>query len=632
MNLQDYRAVAVESTKVVAAPDSSQEIAAQLARLLETTAFSRSPSLGRLLSYLVEQALAGNGDGVKEYQLGVDVFDRGEDFDPRIDNIVRVQARNLRVRLDEYFENPAPADTYRFVLPKGAYVLKVEPIAAPAPIPLRETQSRLGVTLGASALGILLAIWLGVFWMKSRGTGTLSGGKSTLMVAPFANLSADANNDYFASGLTEELTDALSELPGLRVVARTASARWKDQDLNLGALRELGITQVVQGSIRKQENQVRISVRLIDAATGTHLWSHDYDAQVRDAILTEQEIANAIASTLKLKLSPASTQVAKAVNPDAYELYLKGRYEWHRIEAGSAANGIRYLERAIEIDPGFAPAYVALAGCYGTQGVYYAIPPTEGYAKIGMLSRKALQIDDSDAEAHTFLGGVYAWNDWNWTRAELEYRAAAQLAPQSVIAHQYFASFLGALGRQPEAEAEMQEAMRLDPLDSLLQWGEAQLKHWRGENREAEAALQKLELTEPDFGLTAQLLAQVEWSLGKLPEAEAALRKRLAKHPTDPLPLGELGYTLAKLNRVPEAMAVLRQLEEAAGDHAFPTHAIAMVQIGLGNQEKAIDALSKALDRRAVRAPWLKTEPIYASLRGHPRYEELLRRVNLGSR
>jgi TolB-like protein len=615
---------------------SPEQIQEQLARILSTSAFSRSPSLVRFLKYLVERALAGEQESPKEYRLGLDVFDRSEDFDPKDDTIVRVQARNLRTRLDEYYNQASPSDTVRFVLPKGVYAIHFEaieaPVATPVEIPVAPAR-RVPIHVPVRAISmaaIAVAIAIGLFAFVTRHSGGTHNPSPTLLVVPFANLSSDPDSEYFAGGLTEELIGALANLPGLRVMARSASLRFKDKPIDFADLRELGVSNVVEGSIRKTDKKVRISVRLIDLQNGSSLWSRDYDREIQDAITTEQEIANAVASTLRLQLT-ASVQPAspKVPNPDAYELYLKGLYYWRQIDPASAVKGIAYLERSIAIDPTFAPAYVALAGCYGSQIIYYAIPHPEGYAKVRELTLKALQIDDSLAEAHTLLAGTYAWNDWNWNRAELEYRGGAKLAPQSMIAHQYYASFLGSLGRQREAEAEMQIALRVDPLDSLLLWGEAQLMHWRGENREAETLLQKISNQDPAFGLTVRLQAEVYWAMGKYREAEAVLRGRLAKDPMDPLAQGELGYTLAKSGRTKESREILQQLRERAGKSAVPEQALAFVYLGLGEDDQAIDQLWKACESRMIRASLLKVSPVYAPLKSNARFVELLRHVNL---
>jgi adenylate cyclase len=610
------------------------DVSSQLSRILDTPVFRRSPSLGRFLRYLVERRLAGEYDSVKEHRLALEVFDRRDDFDPRNDTIVRVQARNLRARLDDYYENSDAADTVRFVLPKGAYSVQFEPIATvqPAAIPEpaalpRAPRSRRKIAIAAVA--VLSAAAIGAFFAL-RHFSTNAPGGTTLVVAPFANLSADQDNEYFAGGLTEELTDALANLPGLRVVARTSSLRWTGREIDLVNLRKLGIDNVVEGSVRKEGPSVRISVRLIDASNARQLWSHEYDREIQDSILTEQEIARAVATTLKLKLEPGTAPLAiRPPAPEAYDLYLKGLYSWHQYDPASAAKGIAYLEKSLSIDGSFAPAYIALAGCYGTQLIYYRLPSAVAYAQMREVLITALQLDENAAEAHTLLGGVYAWNDWNWKRAEFEYREAVRLAPQSVIAHQYYASFLGALGRKSEAEPQMRQAMRLDPLDTLVQWGEAQLMFWRGENRAAEAALNAIAKQDPDFGLTAQLLAEVEWSLGKDKEAEAVLRAHLARRPDDPLPLGELGYALAKSGRTREARDILKQLQEDAPGSVIPRQALAFVYLGLGENDQAIEELWKAADLRTIRVPWLNVEPVYAPLRRHARWADLLRHVNL---
>lgn len=595
---------------------SSEQIEAQLARILATDVFRRSSSLSRFLKYLVDRAIAGHTEGVKEFQLGVEVFDRGEDFDPRMDTIVRVQARNLRARLEEYYSGGSPDDTVRFVLPKGAYAVQVEPLhaetAPPAPAPKR-------LALWPVAMAVVVAIAaIGSLWIFRRQPAVPAN--PSLLVAPLTNLSSDPDNEYFAGGLTEELIDALSHLPGLRVLARSASLRFKDANL-----RDTGVTHVIEGGVRKTGGKVRISIRLIETRKGETIWSHEYDRDVQDAIATEQEIARAVAAALKLQL--ASTRPPKVADPDAYENYLKGLYYWHQTDAASAAKGIAYLERSISIDPSFAPAYVALAGCYGSQAIFSAISFADAYAKTRELALKALQIDDSIADAHTLLAGTYAWNDWNWNRAELEYRGGAQLGPQNVIAHQYYASFLGSLGRQKEAEAQMQIALALDPLDSLLLWGEAQLMYWRADYRAAEALLSKIQAQDPAFGLTIRLLAEVDWALGKDPEQ--ALRGWLRTHPSDPIPLGQLGFTLAKSGRAAEARQILAQLREIERRSVVPGHAIAFVYQGLGENDHAIDELWKACENRTLRASWLKVDPAYRPLRSGPRFAELLRHIHL---
>ncbi len=618
---------------------SAEQVEAQLDRILSTDGFRRSPSLSRLLKYLVAQSLAGN-DRIKEYQLGVDVFDRNQDFDPKDDTIVRVQMRNLRARLDEYAADPLSVDRVRFVVPKGAYVLRFEPVENDS----NASSAREGLVGGERAelqansptrprrrlliAAAILVAFAGVLvWLTWRNRSPAN--PPSIVVIPFVNLSADPDSEYFSAGLTEELIDALAHVRGLRVLARTASMRLKDKDTDLARLRDSGVGSVVEGSVRKSGNRVRIAVRLIEAATGKHLWSHEYDTEVQDAIATEQVIAASVAGTLRLQLAGGtSPAAARTPNPEAYELYLKGLYNWHQIDPASAMKGIDFLERSIAIDDQFAPAYVALAGCYGVQAILHAIPPANAFAKVRENAQKALALDDSLAEAHTLLAGMYAWEDWNWGRAELEYRKSAQLGAQNMIAHQYYASFLGSLGKAAEAEAQMQEALKLDQFDSLLQWGEAQLMYWRGESKAAETLLKKIARQDPDFALTERLLAEIEWTLGNDAEAEAAVRRRLGRHPSDAVAIGQLGYALAKAGKRQEARGILDQLQ-ALPPKEVPPQAHAFVYQGLGDYDQAIEELWKACDARAIRPTWLRESAFYQPLRKRPRFRELMRHVNL---
>ncbi len=608
-------------------PQLRETVLAELEALRASAEFARSPQAFRLLAYLVRQCLDGNAESIKESVVGVEVFGRETGYDSRADPIVRTEARRLRQKLEGYYARSG-ARPVRISVPTGTYVpsfdRRQQPVAIVAePAPGTSSHRRFGI-----GFALIAAVGLLVFFMMRRPS--VQASTSTLLVAPFTNLSSDKDSEYFAGGLTEELIDALSNIPGLRVVARMSSRRWSDKDLDFGSLLQRGVNNVVEGSVRREGNRVRISVRLVNATNGSQLWSHEYDREIQDSIVTEQEIARAVAATLKLRLvaSPRKAS-AKPLDPEAYDAYLNAYYNWRLYDAASAAKGIAYLERSIAIDPSFAPAYVALAGCYGTQVIYFRIPAAEGYAKLREASLKALALDDTLGEAHTLLAGSYAWNDWDWSRAEIEYRRAVQLEPQSVIARQYYASFLGALGRQTEAEEQMREAIRLDPLDSLLQWGEAQLMYWRGDSLLAEALLNKIARQDPQFGLTAKLFAEVEWSLGKYPEALNTLRTHLVAHPSDPMPLGDLGYALAKAGRTKEAYDILKQLEEQGLQSVVPQQAVAQVYIGLGENNKAIDGLWKAADARTLRVPWLRVDPVYAPLRKNIRWPELMRHVNL---
>lgn len=605
-------------------------VLAELEIIETSTEFGRSPQAFRLLAYVVRQCLDGNTESIKESVIGVEVFGRDTGYDSRADPIVRTEARRLRHKLDTYYAR-AGTRPVRITVPTGTYIPTfdrrppvVEFSVEPAPDPHKRRP------VAAATILLVVAVLGAIAYFVARRPSRMATANTTLLVAPFANFSEDKDAEYFAGGLTEELIDALSNVPGLRVVARVSSPRWTDKDLDIQNLRQLGINNVVEGSVRKEGKRARISVRLVDARNGSELWAHEYDRDIQDSIVTEQDIASAVASTLKLRLvaNPRTTS-GKALIPDAYDAYLNGRYNWRQYDAASAAKGIAYLQRSLTIDPSFAPAYVALAGCYGTEVIYSRIPPSEGYVKVREMSLKALALDESLAEAHTLLAGTYAWNDWDWSRAEQEYRRALQLEPQSVIAHQYYASFLGVLGRKTEAEAQMREAIRLDPLDNLVQWGEAQLMHWRGENRQAEALLHKIASTDPQFGMTTQLLAEVEWALGKNTEAREVLEAYLAKHPADALQLGELGYTLAKTGRTKEATDILRRLEDESRQSVVPRQALAIIYLGLGENDQAIHELWNAADARTLRAPSLRVEPIYAGLQKNPQWADLLRHVHL---
>ncbi|MBI3696829.1 MAG: hypothetical protein HY238_18580 [Acidobacteria bacterium] len=337
-----------------------QEIQAQLSKILASPVFAGSDRMSRFLRFTVERALRGEGDRLKEYLLGVEVFDRRSSYDPRIDPIVRVEARRLRSKLEKYYETEGRGDPVRIDFPKGGYspVLRERDRAAPAPE------------------------------------------RRTIAVLPFANLSSDPENEYFSDGLTEELIQALTKVEGLRVVAWSSAFQFKGKARDIRQVgRQLSVDTVLEGSVRRADDRLRITAQLVDVSDGRYLWSQIYEREMKDVFAIQDEISRAIADTPRIKLTGALVK-PYTVNLEAYNLYLRGRFNWNKRTEEGLRKAIEYFEQALAGDAQYAPAYCGLADCYSMLGQYGLSPPREVMPQAKAAATRALDIDEALAEAH----------------------------------------------------------------------------------------------------------------------------------------------------------------------------------------------------------------------------------------
>ena len=601
-----------------------------LEKVLSSPGFARSWSISRLLRFLVSQALDGAAAPVKEYTLGVEVFERGADFDPNADNIVRVQARNLRTRLQEYYAVEGSNDPIRIEFPKGSYQVQFQSVtsapAAPAEIPERPFQWWIA---GATIIVILVAAGI-VLWRLRTASSDKSSEPHVVVVLPFTNLDRTPDNDYFSDGLAEELINSLAKIEGLGVIARSSAFRFRGAEREVKQIaQELKATDFVEGSVRKRGAQIRVAVHLVDVATGQTIWSGQYDRDLNDAVRTEEEIAYGVAATLKLRLSPGRAKSHNATNQEAYDLYLKGRYYWNKIDPADSGKAIALFEEAIRTDPSFAPPYVGLAAAYGTQTVLNLVPPRENWPRTKAMLIRALELDETNAEAHTLSGGVAAWYEWDYERSETEYRRGVELGPGSVIAHQYFASMLGAMGRAREADEEMDKALRLDPLNNFAKWAKAQLLYWKGDMAGAKSILAELYRRNPELPYVSDWLGVVHSLSGEHSQAIRVLEEASKRFPGNPNLYGPLGYVYGKAGQPEKVRAVLANLEVMGRSRYVAATNQSYVYLGLGDHKMALQYLAQACEERAIRPPWILVDPRFRDLRNEPGFDKLIAHVNL---
>ncbi|MEO8089052.1 MAG: protein kinase [Gemmatimonadales bacterium] len=454
-----------------------------------------------------------------------------------------------------------------------------------------------------------------------------------IAVLPFVNSSADPENEYFSDGITDELITALTKVEGLRVASRTSVFALKNtrEDVReLGA--RLDVSAVLEGTVRRAGNRLRITVQLADVTDGRTLWSERYDREMADVFAIQDEIAGTIVRTLRTTLLGElgdPTPVRYTANVRAYSLYLKGRFWWNRRSQAAIKEGIGFFEQAIEEDPGYALAYSGLADSYALDLDYRGAPVVEGMERAKAEARKAIALDETLAEAHTSLAWVTFIYDWDWVGAEREFNRAIELNPRYSTGRQWHSWFLVAMGRFDEALAEGRAAIELDPLSVSIRrsmgWLQYYARHFDGALDNLRRAL----AMNPTSEETHRLLGLVYAQQGLYDEAAASFREAVANSETDLLSYAGLGQVAALRGQTDAARAVLRELEERQRVRYVSPVAPAMIQLALGDVDASFDLLGKAYEDRRGWLAYLRIEPMFDPLRSDPRFTRLLQRMRL---
>jgi serine/threonine-protein kinase len=455
----------------------------------------------------------------------------------------------------------------------------------------------------------------------------------SIAVLPFANLSADKENEYFSDGLAEDIIDALTKLPGLRVIARTSAFAFRGKDVDVREIgAKLDVGHILEGSVRKAGNRIRVTAQLIKVADQSHLWSERYDREMTDVFAIQDDISRAIVDNLRVRLVAGRPLVKRHTeNVEAYNLLLRGRHCALRMTRESLAKGKEYLDQAIALDANYALAYADRANCYFASAFWGFMVPKEALPKAKSAALAALKLDDSLAEAHSIWGVVSGTSDFDWAGAERECRRAVQLNPASPIVHYDYGFFcLRPMGRLEEALAELRLAVELDPLSALYNTLVAYVNYARGEYDVAIGQFRLAMDLDPGWHMPHWLLATVYQHLGRFKEAIAPAQKacELSGRMAQTVGILALAYGLA--GRQGEARALLEELTTQRCTTYVPPWAIAVAYRGLGEVGQALDWLEKGVEERdLLLVTGLKCDPRYISLHGHPRYQALLRKMNL---
>jgi TolB-like protein/DNA-binding winged helix-turn-helix (wHTH) protein/Tfp pilus assembly protein PilF len=541
------------------------------------------------------------------------------------------------------FIETLPRHGYRFIAPVEGEAMQELPLPTTGTEAMQESPLRRHwVVAAAGALVVAVVAVLFALNVAGLRVRVLRAGRAvsepplqiqSLAVLPFENLSHDPEQEYFADGMTEELITNLGKISALRVISRTSVMQYKRTRKPLPQIaRELNVDAIVEGTVQRSENRMRITANLLHAPTDRHLWAERYERDLHDVLALQGEVARAIAAEIQIKVTP-NEQLriggSRQVNPEAYEAYLRGRYQWNMRTEESLEKATEYFQRAIDKDPRYAPAYAGLADCYSIFGDNGFRRPREVFPQARTAAMRALEIDPTLAEAHTSLGSVMKAYEWDWAGAEREFRRAIELNPNYSTARQFHGELLESVGRYEEAVAELKRACQLDPFAPRVYGILAWILYLARRYDEGMEEIQKGLEVDPDHAIFFYVRGQIYLQKGMHEQALADSRKAEGLLPGPYYPrLGLLrGY--AVLGRKREALKGVDELKEISKHRYVMPTSLALVYSDLGDKQQAFGWLEKAYEERD---PWLgltlRSEPGFDRLRSDPRFQDLLRRMN----
>jgi serine/threonine-protein kinase len=455
----------------------------------------------------------------------------------------------------------------------------------------------------------------------------------TIAVLPFVNTNTDSETQYLSDGVTDELINALAKVEGLQVVSRTSVFALKDRQEDVRSIGSmLGVSTVLEGTVQQAGNRLRITARLTNTSDGRTIWSEKYDREMRDVFAIQDEISRTIVNTLRGTLFVSLGDAAPARysrNVKAYNLYLKGRFHWNQRSREGIAEGIRHFKQAIAEDPAYALAYSGLADSYALQTDYRGIPTAEGMEQAKSESRRALELDESLAEAHTSLGWVTFIYDWDWAVAGREFVRAIELNPGYATAHQWYAWLLMALGRRDEALSEGRAALESDPVSVSVRRSMGWLNHYAGHANAAVQHLKRAVEMDPTASENHRVLGIAYAQAGMYDDAKASFDEAIVLSPKSAYAVAGLGHLYALRGQNREAARTLAELHaRALTDYVSPV-AFVTIHTALGNIDDALTWLQKAHEERRGWLAYLNVEPLLNPLRDDMRFKRLLRAMQL---
>jgi TolB-like protein/Flp pilus assembly protein TadD len=620
-----------------------------LKKVLASHAFVGSKRTQDFLRLIVEHALRGETDSLRERMIGVEMFGRPIDYDTGSDSVVRVKATEVRKRLAQFYLEANEPQEIRIELHSGSYIPRFvfsQPVV-PQPGKMlppnleqpdnasengegrfsarngrRPARLAAGVVLGLALLA--LASYAGFQWWSSNyGTGRPI---RSIAILPLENLSGDSSQEYFADGMTEELINDLGQVSTLRVISLTSSMSYKGTKKKLPEIaHELSVDGIVEGGVEHDGNQVRISAQLIDARTDRPIWAHTYVRNMTNVLAQQGEVAQAIADEISTKVTPqqqARLARQRPFDPAAQDLYLHGMVQ---LNADNCRGAIDYLNKALAISPGYAPSHAALAACYGRLGESGQMAYQEAFSRQKAEAYKAIGLDDSLPEGHAELANAEMTLDWDWAAAATQLHRALELNPNSAPLHERYAFYLVRTGQLREALTEVQRGVDLDPASARTFHNQGFIYYYSRQYDQALALIQtvhSLDFNLPDWNF---LWGDVYAAKGMYPESI----REFIKSGDGPYSLGHLGNVYARAGQREAALKTITRLEEFVRKDGVGRYEIALIYIGMGRKQDAFKWLEASYQAHDVGLLYLKVDPSLDPLRSDPRFDDLVRRVGL---
>jgi TolB-like protein/Tfp pilus assembly protein PilF len=455
--------------------------------------------------------------------------------------------------------------------------------------------------------------------------------KDRIAVLPLANISQDKSDEYFADGLTEELISTVSKTPGLRVIARTSIMKYKGTSKTISEVgRDLNVGNVLEGSVRKAGEKVRITIQLVETAKEEPRWSQVYEREIKDIFVIQSDIAKQVAEALRMQVLGRVTEGPKAtVNPQSYIDYLRGRQAWNRRSQESLVQAIDFFNKSLRSDSTYAKAYTGLADSFASLALLEFMAPNDVYPKAREAAGVALKLDPALAEAHTSLGLIKFQFNWDWTGAEDEFGEAIRLNPSYAPAHHFFADYLKAMGRFDEALREISRAQELDPLNLAINTGLGHVLYLSRQYDRAIEQYKKAVELDPSFMATHLWFGRPYLEKGMYTEAISELETAVKLSGESTLALAMLGHALASAGRREEAFEILEKLKERSKSQYVPSYWIAVIYNGFKDRKEVIAWLTKAFEERSSWLVWCNVEPRFDWLREDPEFKSLVNAMKL---
>ncbi len=492
------------------------------------------------------------------------------------------------------------------------------------------------IQLALFAAVIVVVSGAAAFYYFTRGNAannqTSDAPIDSIAVLPFENVAQDANAEYLSDGITESLINRLSLLSNLKVMSGSSVFRYKGKEQNTQKIGgELNVRAVLTGSVRQIGDQLVINVRLDDAQNSRQIWGEQYVRKFADILAVQNDIAQAVSTNLRLKLTNADErQLAKrhTENAEAYQLYLKGNYKWEKHTPEDLQKAIEYYQQAIELDPNYALAFCGLANSYGRLGNSY-VPPREAFPKAKIYAAKALELDETLAEAHASMAAVRLFYDWNWTEAEQEINRALALNPKYEHTYDMQAVYFEATGRFDEARASIKQAQELNPLSPQINTALGEDAYYARQYDEAITQLEKAINLEPHYYRAYLWLGSAYAQKKMHAQAIETFQKGMTQAQPHPQLIAALGHAYALNGETDKARQILAELGEMSKQRYISPYLFAIIYVGLGDKDQTFAWLEKAFQDRSFWLIWLKVEPKFDAVRGDSRFQDLLRRIGL---